>query len=151
MKSILIVEDEYIEAKNLQVILQKAGYHVCGMARSVNDALAISAQTRPDFVLIDIFLKGQLNGIDLAKKLAQENIPFLFVSANSSESTLAQAKETRPYGFLVKPFREKDVLIMLEIAIYQLENRPDDKNLRTKDEKTFSPPKAGTNAPAFPG
>lgn len=121
MKKLLIVEDEFIEARNLEGILVKAGYTVCGTARSVAAALAIVAEEQPDFVLIDIFLKGPQTGIDLATVLRQKRVPFLFVSANSDPSTLDAAKKTAPYGFLVKPFRERDVLVMLEIAIYQYE------------------------------
>jgi DNA-binding NtrC family response regulator len=122
MKKILIVEDEFIEAKNLERMLLKKGYTVCGIARSVPDAGLLIAQAQPDFVLVDIFLKGDLTGIDLARNLRQQNIPFLYLSANSNKSTLDAAKATRPYGFLVKPFGERNVLAMLEIAIYQHEN-----------------------------
>lgn len=122
MKKILIVEDEFIEAANLERMLVKAGYAVCGTARSVTVALSIVAEEKPEFVLIDIFLKGPQTGINLAKSLRKQNIPFLFISANSDKTTLDAAKETRPYGFLVKPFRERDVLVMLEIAIYQYEH-----------------------------
>lgn len=122
MKKILIVEDEFIEAKNLERILLKAGYEVCGIARSVQAAVSLTAQTQPDFVFIDIFLKGDLTGIDLANILRQQNIPFLYLSANSNKSTLDAAKATRPYGFLVKPFGERNVLVMLEIAMYQHES-----------------------------
>ncbi|WP_346316189.1 sigma-54 dependent transcriptional regulator [Chitinophaga sp. YIM B06452] len=121
MKKLLIVEDEFIEAKNLERILVKAGYAVCGTARSVDAALAIVSEEQPDFVLIDIFLKGPQTGIDLAMALRRKQIPFLYVSANSDPSTLDAAKKTAPYGFLLKPFRERDVLVMLEIAIYQYE------------------------------
>lgn len=122
MKKILIVEDEFIEAKNLERLLRNAGFEVCGIARSVDAANSIIAATPPDFVLVDIFLKGELTGIELAHQLRSRNIPFLYLSANTNKTTLDAAKETRPYGFLVKPFREKDVLIMLEIAMYQHSN-----------------------------
>src|ERR1700688_3246491 len=77
---------------------------------------------KPDFVLLDIFLKGKLTGIDLAKQLAEDNIPFVYLSANSNEEILNAAKATQPYGFLVKPFREKDLLVTLEIARYRHEH-----------------------------
>jgi DNA-binding NtrC family response regulator len=119
MKKLLIVEDEFIEAKNLERILIKAGYLVCGTAKSVEAALILLDSHAPEFVLIDIRLKGDETGIDLAHLLRQRDIPFLYISANSDKVTLDAAKETRPYGFLVKPFRERDVLVMLEIAMYQ--------------------------------
>lgn len=117
-KKILIVEDQFIEANNLQMILEKTGYIVCGIARSVPVALDIVEKEKPDMVLLDIFLQGNLTGIDLAKKLREQNIGFVYLSANSNKKTLDDAKVTRPYGFLVKPFREKDILVMLDIAWY---------------------------------
>jgi len=122
-RKILIVEDEFIEANNLEMILEKAGYTVTGIARSVSDAKAEMAKETPDFVLIDIYLNGIETGIDLARELKKKDIPFLYLSANSNKNTLEAAKKTGPYGFLVKPYREKDVLVMLEIAVYQHLNR----------------------------
>ena len=120
-KKILIVEDQFIEANNLQMILERADYQVCGIARSVPEALEMVENNRPDMVLLDIFLRGNLTGIDLARKLNEKNIGFVFLSANSNQKTLDEAKVTRPYGFLVKPFREKDILVMLDIAWYRHE------------------------------
>jgi two-component system response regulator HydG len=117
-KKILIVEDQFIEANNLQMILEKAGYEVCAIARSVPVALEIVEKEKPDMVLLDIFLQGNLTGIDLARKLREKNIGFVYLSANSNQKTLNEAKITRPYGFLVKPFREKDILVTLDIAWY---------------------------------
>lgn len=117
-EKILIVEDQFIEANNLQLILERAGYDVCGIARSVPIARKMVEQERPSIVLLDIFLQGPLTGIDLAKSLREKNIAFVYLSANSNAETLEAAKATFPYGFLVKPFREKDVLVTLEIARY---------------------------------
>jgi two-component system response regulator HydG len=113
---ILIVEDQFIEANNLRTILRNAGYIVCKIARSVREGLQIVEEENPNLVLLDIHLKGELTGIDLAKILREKNIAFVFLSANSSKQILDAAKATKPYGFLVKPFREKDVLVMLDIA-----------------------------------
>jgi two-component system response regulator HydG len=117
-KKILIVEDQFIEANNLQMVLEKAGYAVCSIARSVPIALEIVENEKPDLVLLDIFLQGNLTGIDLARKLSEKNIGFVYLSANSNKKTLDEAKVTKPYGFLVKPFREKDVLVTVDIAWY---------------------------------
>ncbi len=115
---ILIVEDEFIVANDLSMILEKAGYQVCGIASSVEEARAIISKHIPQLVLLDIHLEGTLTGIDLAKELLEKNIAFVYLSANSNQKILEQAKSTQPYGFLVKPFREKDVLVSLEIAQY---------------------------------
>ncbi|NQX54046.1 sigma-54-dependent Fis family transcriptional regulator [Pedobacter panaciterrae] len=122
-KRILIVEDEFIEANNLQMILERNGYHVCTIANSFGLALEVVKQERPALVLLDIFLKGKQTGIDLAKVLREKNIAFVYLSANSNKAIFASAKETQPYGFLVKPFREKDVLATLDIAQYLHEQK----------------------------
>jgi two-component system response regulator HydG len=122
---VLIVEDQFIEANNLQLILEKAGYHVCSIARSVPVAIKIIEKENPDLVLLDIYLQGPLTGIDLAKTLREKNIAFVYLSANSNKDILETAKATRPYGFLVKPFRAKDVLVTLDIAQYLHQHRHD--------------------------
>ena len=118
-ESVLIVEDQFVEANDLHLMLQKAGYRVTGIARSVPKALELIEEEKPDVVLLDIFLKGPLTGIDLAQQLYKADIPFVYLSANSNQEVLAAAKATQPDGFLVKPFREKDVLVTLEVARYR--------------------------------
>jgi len=118
-EQILIVEDQFVEADYLRLLLEQAGYSITGIARSVPEAQNMIRNERPDFVLIDIFLKGKQTGIDLARLLAVDGIPFVYLSANSNEDILNTAKQTEPYGFLVKPFREKDLLVALEIARYR--------------------------------
>lgn len=128
---ILIVEDQFIEANNLQMILERAGYFVCPIALSVEEALIIIIEYKPDLVLLDIYLQGPLTGIDLAKILKEKDIAFVYLSANSNKNILDAAKATEPYGFLVKPFREKDVLVTLDIAHY-LHNNNLKSRLRIK-------------------
>ncbi len=118
-QTILIVEDEFAVANDLRQILEKAGYHVSGIAFSVEKALELNRRERPDLVLLDIHLKGPRTGIDLARLLTEDGIPFVYVSANTNKTVLEDAKTTQPYGFIVKPFREKDVLVALEIAHYR--------------------------------
>jgi DNA-binding NtrC family response regulator len=120
-QKVLIVEDQFVEANDIQLMLRKAGYEVCGIARSVTVAQEMIKKEKPGLVLLDIFLKGSLTGIDLAKQLKEENIAFIYLSANSNEDILSVAKITEPYGFIVKPFREKDLLVTLEIAQYRHE------------------------------
>ncbi|WP_431241861.1 sigma 54-interacting transcriptional regulator [Flavobacterium sp. P21] len=118
-RKILIVEDQFIEAHDLQLILEKANYEVTGIARSVDQALEQIEIEKPDLVFLDIMLKGSRSGIELAYFLKEKYIGFIFISANSSKSILDQAKMTQPYGFIVKPFRDQDVLTTLEIAFYR--------------------------------
>ena len=120
-ENILIVEDEFIVANDLRIMLQKAGYNICGIAPSVAKALDLIKAKNPDWILLDIFLQGAKTGIDLAGQLSEMRIPFIFISANTNQAILEAAKATEPYGFLVKPFREKDLLVMLDIAMYRHE------------------------------
>ncbi|MCF2446666.1 sigma-54 dependent transcriptional regulator [Dyadobacter sp. CY345] len=138
---ILIVEDQFIEANNLQMILERAGYEVCSIARSVPIALKIIARENPELVLLDIFLQGSLTGIDLARSLTEKNIAFVYLSANSNGQILDAAKATKPYGFLVKPFRERDVLVMLDVAWYLHQQKQDlsEKTKVFKELKTVQP------------
>jgi len=129
-EKILIVEDQFVEADYLRLMLEQSGYIVIGIARSVTQAEDMIKKERPGFVLLDIFLKGKQTGIDLAGQLAEDNIPFVYLSANSSEDVLNMAKATQPYGFLVKPFREKDLLVTLEIAQYRHQHSLQSKNRR---------------------
>lgn len=114
----MIVEDVFVEANNLRIMLKKAGYQVCPLADSFDEAMEIIARETPDLVLLDIFLKGDRTGIDLAAALKKQNVAFIFLSANMDKQILETAKITRPYGFLVKPFRTKDVLVMVDVALY---------------------------------
>ncbi|MCF6406382.1 sigma 54-interacting response regulator [Chitinophaga filiformis] len=118
-KKLLIVEDEFVVANDLRLILTRAGYNVIGIAVSVEEAEEYLQKQTPDLVILDIRLNGKQSGITLAKKLRNENTAFIYVSANSNQKILEEAKTTEPYGFLVKPFREKDLLITLDIAWYR--------------------------------
>lgn len=124
-EKILIVEDEFIVANDLKMILKKGGYDVVGIASSAAQARTMITAKKPHWVLLDIILKGDETGIDLASDLIKCKTPFLFISANTNQTTLEAVKKTQPYGFMVKPFREKDLLVMLDIARYRyaLENR----------------------------
>ncbi|KRD58927.1 Fis family transcriptional regulator [Flavobacterium sp. Root935] len=118
-EKILIVEDEFIVANNLKILLKKDNYNVVGIASSVAQARTMIDTKKPDWVLLDIILKGNETGIDLAEELVEAKIPFLFISANTNQSVMAAVKKTQPYGFMIKPFREKDLLVMLDIARYK--------------------------------
>jgi len=144
---ILIVEDQFIEANNLRKILKKAGYSVLPIARSVDEACEIIAVQKPEIVLLDIQLQGVLTGIDLAGALRKQNISFVYLSANSDKKVLEAALATKPYGFLVKPFREKDVLVMLDVAHYL--QRHERESPRNEQDNTHTLP-APANAQSLP-
>jgi len=122
-KTILVVEDELVVANDIRLTLERAGYTVVGISRTYHSAMETIMATRPALVLLDIFLKGDLTGIDVAAQLNKQDIPFVYLSANCNTTVLEMAKVTQPSGFIVKPFREKDLLVTLDIARYRHETK----------------------------
>jgi transcriptional regulator with GAF, ATPase, and Fis domain len=133
-QTVLIVEDEFSVANQLRQILEKANYKVSGIASSVPKALELYRKQRPDVVLLDIHLNSPQTGIDLARKLTEEEIPFIYVSANTNASILEEVSTTQHYGFIVKPFRDRDVLVALEMARYRYAHRLE---VRLRQEQTL--------------
>ena len=139
-EKILIVEDEFIVANDLKIMLLKAGYQITGIASSVVQARKLIETKKPDWVLLDIMLKGNLTGIDLAWELREQQLPFLYISANTNQTTLEAVKATHPYGFMVKPFRERDLIVMLDIAKYRFGQEKETLttiNIDTKDQEIY--------------
>jgi len=130
MKKVIIVEDESLVAHHLKLMLTGAGYKVCAIADSVDDALSAISSQKPDLVLLDIRLKGIQNGIDLARMLTHMNLAFVYITANFQGKLLEEAKSTMPYGFVVKPFREDDVLTTLAVAFFRLQNSQESRRLQ---------------------
>lgn len=119
-EKILIVEDEGVVALHIEKALEKLGYVVAGIANSGDGAIVKATEIRPDLVLMDIVLKGAVDGIDAAEKIsAILNIPVIYLTAHADESTLQRAKLTEPFGYIVKPFRERDLQIAIEFALYK--------------------------------
>ena len=117
---ILIVEDESIVAKDIQFSLNKLGYAVCGIASSSDKAIDLAGKEQPDLVLMDIMLKGDINGIDTALKMKELfTVPVIFLTAYADEATLEKAKIAEPYGYIIKPFKEVDLQTTIEVAVYK--------------------------------
>ena len=128
-EKILIVEDEGIVILHISKALENLGYIVAGIANYGDDAIVKATEIRPDLVLMDIVLKGPVDGIDAAEKIhAILNIPVIYLTAHADESTLLRAKVTGPFGYIVKPFRERDLQIAIEFALYKS---------RTEGERTL--------------
>lgn len=118
--NVLVVEDESIVSKDIQHSLKKLGYVVVGAAASGDKALELVKSENPDIVLLDIMLKGEMNGIEVAEIVKKEyNIPVIFLTAYADESTLSKAKVTEPYGYIIKPFKEIDLHTSIEMALYK--------------------------------
>lgn len=122
-KKIIIVEDEAIIAIEIESTLSLLGYQVVGKAMNGDKALDLFANTECDLIMLDISIKGSLTGIDLAKVIRKKyQLPFIFLTSFSDRSTLDLVKETNPYGYIVKPFNEKDLLSTIELAVYKFES-----------------------------
>ena len=120
--NVLVVEDESIVSKDIQNTLTKLGYQVIGAASTGEKALSIVQSESPDIVLMDIMLKGDLNGIEVAKIIkAKHNIPVVFLTAYADEATLNKAKLAEPYGYIIKPFKEQDLQATIEMGLYKFE------------------------------
>src|SRR5688572_9472646 len=131
--NILITEDESIVAKDIQHSLKKLGYNVIGICSTGEDAIQTVEEKRPDLILMDIMLKGEMSGIEAADQIrARFNIPVIFLTAYADESTLAKAKVTEPYGYIIKPFKEIDLHTSIEMALYKHQ-----KNVDMKKERDF--------------
>ena len=117
---ILIVEDQFIEAYDLQLILEKAGYIVTGIASSFNEALQCIEKDCPDLVCLDIFIKGEETGIDLAKKLKASGIGFVYISANSSKNILNEAKTKARNAIEESDARSKEIVTEMEDRLKSL-------------------------------
>ncbi|MFO7977697.1 MAG: response regulator [Bacteroidales bacterium] len=119
---ILVVEDESIVAKDIQGSLKKLGYLVPTTVSSGEKAIEEIEENRPDLVLMDIMLKGQMTGIEAANVIKERfNIPVIFLTAYADENTLSKAKISEPYGYIIKPFKEKELQTTIEMAIYKAE------------------------------
>lgn len=118
--NILVVEDENIVAKDIQNSLIRLGYNVVGISSTGENAIELVKDHKPDLVLMDIMLKGQMSGIDAADVIRNEfSIPVIFLTAYADENTLTKAKITEPYGYIIKPFKEIDLHTSIEMALYK--------------------------------
>ncbi len=118
--NILVVEDEFIVSMDIQASLKKLGYNVIGAAPSGERALEILEKDQPDLVLMDIMLKGEMNGIQTADIVRQQySIPVIYLTAYADEATLSKTKVTKPYGYILKPFKEIDLHTSIEMALYK--------------------------------
>lgn len=131
--SVLIIEDEALIAEEISSTLHLLGYSVAGMIMNGDRALDAITHLKPNLILLDIHIKGSLNGIDLAHIIRKKHaLPFLFLTAFSDRDTLEKAKKTMPYGYILKPFNETTIKVNLEMALFK-HNAEQQRNLLTKN------------------
>lgn len=117
---LLIVEDESLVARDIENMAIHLGYSVCGIASTSEQALEFAARHRPDLVLMDIIIRGRIDGILAAEKVWEEfHIPVIFVTAYSDELTLKRAKLSEAFGYILKPFEERELKIAIEMACFK--------------------------------
>jgi len=115
--SVLIVEDEMITAMDLKDKLVNSGFIVPAIVASGEEAIDTAAELRPDVVLMDIVLQGEMDGIQAARKISSLDIPVVFLTAYSDEETLQRAKSTSPYGYIIKPYPDRELQLTLETTL----------------------------------
>src|SRR6266700_3975489 len=119
-KKIMVVEDEMLVSESIQQSLEKLGYDVAGNASTGEQAVELARRTSPDLVLMDINLPGNLEGIEAAREIRRElSIPVVYLTGYSDPATVQRAQISAPYGYIVKPFTERELEITISIALYR--------------------------------
>ena len=117
---ILIVEDERITAEDLEEVLKDLGYQVSAVVSSGEEAIREAERNRPDLVLMDIRIKGEMDGTEAARLLRERfDVPVVYLTAHADRDTLDRAKQSRPLGYIVKPFHEAELHASVEMALYK--------------------------------
>jgi diguanylate cyclase (GGDEF)-like protein/PAS domain S-box-containing protein len=129
---ILIVEDEGVIALELQDRLTGMGYEIVGQVPSGQEAIDRTRELQPDVVLMDIILAGQMDGIEASEIIKNSlDIPVIFLTAHADERTLQRAKATQPFGYILKPFNERELQVSIEMALYKHQK---EKTAREREE-----------------
>src|SRR6188768_3478942 len=139
-RRILIVEDQRLIAADLESTLKKLGYVVVASVASGEDAINKADQVRPELVLMDVRLRGEMDGIQAAEIIRDRfNLPVVYLTAYADEETILRAKKTTPFGYLVKPFNERELRATIEIAFYthQMERTLADERARRRGAEEF--------------
>ncbi len=130
---IMIVEDEVIVAMDLQQRLEKMGYKVVAHATTGEEAIKFAVREVPDLILMDIKIRGDMDGIDAAARIrATQDVPIIYVTAFSGDDTIKRARQTEAFGYLIKPFDDRELRSSIEIAIYKHRM---EKKLRESEER----------------
>lgn len=146
---IMIVEDEWITADDIRMSLQNLGYTVTSVSSSGEDAIQNAEKDKPDLVLMDIVLKGEMDGIQAANQIRScYNIPIIYLTAYTDEKILERASITEPFGYIVKPFVNEDLKIAIEIALYK--HRVEKERKRLIEELQGALPKITTLSGLLP-
>lgn len=117
---ILIAEDDFVVAKNLNITLEERGYEILGICESGEELLQVLSKQVPDIVIMDINLAGLMDGVEVTALIkSKTNIPVLYLTSDRDQATLERAKLTNPDGYLIKPFDDDELVSVIEIAIHR--------------------------------
>ena len=117
---VLIVEDERIVAQEIEYALDRMGYEIVDIISKGEQAIQVAGETKPDLILMDIRLEGDLDGVEAANRIRDEHhLPVIFLTAFADEETLQRAKISEAYGYILKPFRENELHTAIEMALYK--------------------------------
>ncbi|OPX57418.1 MAG: two-component response regulator [Methanobacterium sp. PtaB.Bin024] len=134
---ILVVEDEAIVAMGIKQKLEELDYQVIDIVYTGEDAVKTALETEPDLILVDIVLKGNMDGIEAASKIRKQlDVPIIYLTAYSDEEVLERARRTEPYGYIIKPFKKSELNANLEMAIYK--HAKDKKKSETLKKKILA-------------
>jgi two-component system response regulator LytT len=118
--NILVTEDESIVRKDIERCLGNLGYNVIASADNGEDAISMAMKHKPDLALMDIMIKGDMNGIAAAEEIKRNmDIPVVFLTAYADEGTLNEAKMAEPHGYILKPFKDVDIQTAIEMALHK--------------------------------
>jgi len=136
---ILIVEDDRIVAKDIENTLKNLGFSVSSIVSSGEEAINKVKKKSPDLVLMDIVLKGEMDGIEAAKQIKERfHIPVVYLTAYADKKLLERVKITEPFGYIVKPFEERELHTTIEIALYKHKAGEERKELITELKEALS-------------
>ena len=117
---IMVVEDEWIIANDIKNCLVDLGYMVSSIVATGEEAIEQAGQDGPDLILMDIMLKGEMNGIEAAKVIRHRySIPIIYLTAYDNQYLVEQAKQTDNYGYLLKPFKDRELHIAIDLALHK--------------------------------
>jgi CheY-like chemotaxis protein len=116
----MIVEDEWIIANDIKNCLVDLGYMVTAIVATGEEAVAGATGDRPDLILMDIMLRGEMNGIEAARQIRKKlRIPIIYLTAYDNQYLVEQAKQTENYGYLLKPFKDRELHIAIDLALHK--------------------------------
>jgi DNA-binding response OmpR family regulator len=140
MIKILIVEDEIIVGLDTKSTLKKLGYEITDIVTNYDETIKSINENKPDIILMDIFLKNSISGIEISKRIKEKyiNISIIYISAYCDDKTLSNAIKTEPAGYLVKPFNRNDLKTTINLVAYKLKNNMMNKTIVNKYKLSYN-------------